>query len=395
MGIRVVVVDDNPHVRWRGRVYPRNATFHRFLAAFLDLPGSPVASIAHAVPLRELRDDAPEPQTLPVDRRIATVATAPFDGIAGYFRHAPRLLARNSGVLRAAVRDADLVWIKVPASNAAVAAVLAVALGKPRFVWVAGSALDVARARYEGPQRVPGAIAGAVYDAIGRLVAAAGVRVVVGHALTTGGGVATSLVEDDEIRAPAASWPHDLEHLRLIWVGRLVRGKGIEPLLEAIAAAPRTTTLDIVGDGPARPALVALAASLRVDHQLRWHGYVADRTRYLNLLASADALVFPSPSEGFPKVLLDAMAVGLPVLASPVGSVSELIAADIIDAVEPGDARYITTAVNRLARDPQRAVALRNAGLAFVRDHTRAREASRVADLWRTRWPALAATTTD
>ncbi|HEY0443443.1 MAG TPA: hypothetical protein VGC90_04390, partial [Candidatus Limnocylindrales bacterium] len=186
MGIRVLVVDDNPHVRWRGRVYPVNATFHRFLAAFLDLPGAPVASIAHAVPLRELADDAPEPVTLPLDERIETVATAPFDGIAGYLRRAPQLIAANAPILRDAVARADLVWIKVPASNALLAGVVAAARGRPRFVWVAGSALEVARARYPGPTAFPGAAVGAAFDAVARLVAVRGTRVVVGRSLASG-----------------------------------------------------------------------------------------------------------------------------------------------------------------------------------------------------------------
>src|SRR5258706_5948917 len=81
MGIRVVVIDDNPHVRWEGRVYPVNATFHRFLAGVLDVPGAPVASIVHCVPLR---DASVPPVTLPLDPRLKVVGTAPFDGIGGY-----------------------------------------------------------------------------------------------------------------------------------------------------------------------------------------------------------------------------------------------------------------------------------------------------------------------
>src|SRR2546423_8806164 len=105
MGIRVLVVDDNPHVRWRGRVYPVDATFHRFLSAFLDLPGAPVASIAHAVPLRDLPDGAAEPETQAVDPRLDTVPTAPFDGIAGYLRRLPAMLRTNRPILRAAITD--------------------------------------------------------------------------------------------------------------------------------------------------------------------------------------------------------------------------------------------------------------------------------------------------
>ncbi|HEY8990009.1 MAG TPA: hypothetical protein VIM39_13370, partial [Candidatus Limnocylindrales bacterium] len=144
MGIRVVIIDDNPHVRWEGRVYPVNATFHRFLAGVLDVPGAPVASIVHCVPLEQA--SAP-PATLPLDPRLEVVGTAPFQGIGGYLRHAPGLVRRNARILRPVIASADLVWIKVPASNAPLAGWLAWRAGVPRFGYVAGSALAVARGR--------------------------------------------------------------------------------------------------------------------------------------------------------------------------------------------------------------------------------------------------------
>ena len=152
MGIRLVVVDDNPHVSWEGRTYPVNATFQRFVAGLLELPGSPVATITSCVPLRPASSP---PMTLPLDPRIRVVGTAPFDGIEGYLRHLPAMLRANRPVLRAALAEADLVWLKVPASNALLAAVVARAAGVPRFVWVAGSATDVARARYGGARCHP------------------------------------------------------------------------------------------------------------------------------------------------------------------------------------------------------------------------------------------------
>src|SRR6476659_4237554 len=122
MGIRLVVVDDNPHLAWDGATYSANATFERFVAALLDLPGAPVASITTCVPVRAA--DTP-PASLPLDPRLRVVATAPFDGIAGYLRHLPGLFGANRPTLARAITGADLVWIKVPASNAAVAGAIA------------------------------------------------------------------------------------------------------------------------------------------------------------------------------------------------------------------------------------------------------------------------------
>ena len=225
MGIRVAVIDDNPHVRWHGQVYPVNATFHRFLSAFLDLEGSPVASIAHVVPLRDLPNEAPEPQTLPLDPRLEVVGTAPFDGIAGYLRQLPLITAHNVRPLRRAIRDADLVWLKVPASNAPLAALLAASIGRPRFGYVAGSARDLVRAQPRtGPTRVAAMIVAGAYDLLA-FAASGPHRIVVGRDLA-GEGVVTSLVEANEVRTQARDWPREPGRLRLAWAGRLADGEG-------------------------------------------------------------------------------------------------------------------------------------------------------------------------
>ncbi len=99
------------------------------------------------------------------------------------------------------IRSADLVWLKVPASNAPLAALLAAAARKPRFGYVAGSAADVvAGQQRRGLARIGAGIVGLAYDGLGRLSSVGGDRVVVGRRLG-GGGIVTSLVEPDEIRS--------------------------------------------------------------------------------------------------------------------------------------------------------------------------------------------------
>jgi glycosyltransferase involved in cell wall biosynthesis len=378
MGIRVVVIDDNPHLRWDGRVYPVNATFHRFLAGVLDVPGSPVSSIAHCVPLREA---IAEPRTLPLDSRLDVVGTSPFDGIAGYLRRAPALMRANAPLLRHAIATADLVWIKVPASNALLAAWLAWRAGVPRFGYVAGSARAVAGGRGLGP----GAQAvGLAYDVAGR-VAGGRHRIVVGRGLVDGSGIVTSLVEPAEIRdVSGAPWPAIPWRLRLGWAGRLAEGKGLEALIDAaglLASAElegHRVELVLIGDGPARGDLEAHAARAGIADRIHWLGYVADRPTYLDALASCDVFVSPSPAEGFPKVVLDAMAVGLPVVATPSGTLDELVAGRRI-AAAGSDPDGLAATISALVRRPETARALREGGLAFASEHTRPAEAARFA----------------
>jgi glycosyltransferase involved in cell wall biosynthesis len=385
VGIRVVVVDDNPHVSWEGRVYPVNATFHRFLAAVLDVPGAPVASIVHCVPLREA---SARPATLPLDPRLKVVATASFDGIGGYLRHAPALLRRNAAILRPVIESADLVWIKVPASNGLVAAWLARRARVPRFGYVAGSALAVARGRGLG---LPAQAVGFAYDLAGRLAGGRD-RVVVGRGVVGGAGIVTSLVDSGEIRdVEAAPWPAIPWRLRLAWAGRLAPGKGLELLIDALGilaaeeAEGHRVELVILGDGPARASLEARATRLGVADRIHWLSYIADRPTYLDALASTDMFVFPSPAEGFPKVILDAMAVGLPVIASGAGALAELSRGGIVDRMAVEQPAEVAAAVSTLANSPIDAERLRRAGHAFAAAHTRSAEAARLV----ARFPTL------
>lgn len=389
MGIRLVVVDDNPHVSWEGRVHPVNATFQQFVAGLLDLPGSPVASVTSCVPVRAASE---APATLALDPRIRIVATAPFDGIGGYLRHLPGMLRANRPLLRAAIAEADLVWLKVPASNAALAAGLARRAGVPRFGYVAGSAAAVARGR---GLPLPARGVGLAYDLAGRL-AGGRRRIVVGEGLVDGSGIVTSLVEPDEVRdLTAAPWPAIPWRLRLAWAGRLAHGKGLDVLLDALARlvadekAGDRVELVIVGDGPARAALEGRAARLGIGDRIHWLGYVADRPTYLDVLASCDLFVFPSPAEGFPKVVLDAMAVGLPVVATPSGQLLPLAAGGLVEAVGADDPRAIATAIERLVGSAATGSRLRTAGRAFAAAHTRPAEAARLAARWQSWWPDL------
>jgi len=115
--------------------------------------------------------------------------------------------------------------------------------------------------------------------------------------------------------------------------------KGIEVLLEAVPRVPGTTFL-IIGDGPMRAEWQAMATTDRV----RWAGY---RTDVNELLAGCDVFVHPSLDDAFPTVLLEAMAAGLPVVASRVGGIPEIVVEGVTGRlVPPGDAAALAAAID-------------------------------------------------
>jgi glycosyltransferase involved in cell wall biosynthesis len=141
--------------------------------------------------------------------------------------------------------------------------------------------------------------------------------------------------------------------LHAIAAGRLTRVKGLEFAITALSLLPagHPWQLDLVGDGGLTPHLRALAARLGVDDRVTFHGFQRDVE---SLLTRSDALVMPSLHEGLPYTLLEAMSLGLPVIASAVGGLGEVLRDGQTGLLVPvGDARALAGALHRLGGDPQ------------------------------------------
>jgi glycosyltransferase involved in cell wall biosynthesis len=112
---------------------------------------------------------------------------------------------------------------------------------------------------------------------------------------------------------------------RLITVGSLIPRKGIDVLLRALAGvALRPWTFHIVGAGPEEAALRALAGDLGIAARVEFLGHRPPEA-IPALLAEADVFLLGSHSEGRPNALVEAMAAGLPVVASRIDGITELL----------------------------------------------------------------------
>jgi len=109
---------------------------------------------------------------------------------------------------------------------------------------------------------------------------------------------------------------HPQRPSRLIGVGRLVPSKRFDMAISVLAHLAKAVDIELViaGDGPERPRLESLAKGLPVT----FLGHVSDRRALADFLRSSDVLVMPSTSEGYPNAVLEALACGLPVVASDV-----------------------------------------------------------------------------
>ena len=160
--------------------------------------------------------------------------------------------------------------------------------------------------------------------------------------------------------------------LRLLTVSRLIMRKGLDDLIRALAKLGRPEVLlDIAGDGPARSQLAQLASDLGVTGQVRFLGYTG-HADLAGLYRQADLFVLSTRSESCSMALLEAMAAGLPVIATRVGGNPELVRHDATGLlVRPDSVDELAGAIGALLDDPVRRARLGADGLSKAnREHS-------------------------
>ncbi len=157
--------------------------------------------------------------------------------------------------------------------------------------------------------------------------------------------------------------------LRIGSVGRLVPVKNYPLLLKAFASLPANvpTELVLVGEGPERAALEQLASELGIRARVKFAGH---RNDVPQVLQGLDIFVLPSINEGMSNTLLEAMAAGLPVVASDVGGNREIVQDERSGLLfRSGDAEGAASRLLRLAKGADLRHGLGQAAAARVREH--------------------------
>jgi L-malate glycosyltransferase len=153
--------------------------------------------------------------------------------------------------------------------------------------------------------------------------------------------------------------------LHIGFLGRLVPVKQVDKMLKMMhlleSAQPGRWALHIAGDGPLRGQLQGLAVELGLEQSVKFHGFLPNP---LPLLAQMDLFLFASAHEGMPMTALEALALGVPIVSPPIGSLVRLIEESGTGAVarsaEPGD---LADAVKGIRLLPRSRSALRSAVL--------------------------------
>ena len=179
------------------------------------------------------------------------------------------------------------------------------------------------------------------------------------------------------------SWGLNESDVCIGFVGRLVPQKSPETMLRSFAALPgrvrATARLAMVGVGPLSGALRRLAIDLGIDARVDWLGERDAKT----LMSAFDILALTSDSEGHPLVVLEAMARGLPIVATDVGGVSETVRHGVNGFVAPvRGVREIAAALETLATDEVLRARMGKASLDLVRNFSLDRMVDQTAALY-------------
>jgi glycosyltransferase involved in cell wall biosynthesis len=330
-------------------------------------------------------------------RPSGTLQIAPagdFASVNDYYRRFIKIWLSNRSALQRLVSEHDVMILRLPSMNAVWLQSLIIRCGIPYATYVVGNQAAIVRegGKYKGLKQLAAEGVACLHKRLSdRLVSNAKVSFFLGAELsdqfspdaTSKEQFLTSLVRDSDIvpRKPRATGECDKK--TLLFVGRMAHEKGLEYLLPAVRLLVNKkipVELLVVGDGSERNAIERQIQLLEIGNNVRLLGFVKFGSALNKLYERAQVFVLPSLSEGIPKVILEAMAKGVPVVATDVGGIPAVVRhEDNGLLVPPHDARALAAAIESVLLETGLADRLRKQGYQFVGEHTLERQAEKLS----------------
>lgn len=297
----------------------------------------------------------------------------------------------SSSIAEKAASAADAMVLRVPGQIGWAAGRVARSFGKPYMVEVVGDPQKhilslgsnplyrLMALRYAHRLRIL-----ARHAAVASYVSSVGLT----GAYPTGTEAPTLCISDIRLNPEQIARPRDYRvkgsRLRVIMVANLVGYKRHEDMLHAtrrLLDGGSELEVRLVGDGPRRRRLEAISEKLHLRDHVAFHGHIADREALNRLLDGSDLFVMTSAAEGLPRAMIEAMARGLPVIASRAGGITELV--DDTELFAVGHVDQLADLIGRLCSDPERLARLSAASVNKARAFTSDKLSSKRITLYR------------
>lgn len=333
--------------------------------------------------------EASEPQGYHDDRVEFRPRPSYGGSVIGFLLRSPWTLPRTSRSIGAAIEEADVVLIRVPSPVGFLAYRHARRRRKRYAIYIVGDIRAVAREgrKYRGPLMRPlASFAAWMFHRLTHKMCRGALVFAIGSALVSQfEGAARRIVDlwpslisstDIQSRQDACRG----EVIRILFVGRLVPVKGLPYLLEAtriLLDHGLHVEVAIVGEGRERESLIQLSSRLSLGPAVRFLGEIPYGPDILAVYRQADVFVLPSLSEAVAKTVWEAMACGVPIVATRVGGVPDVVRHEetgmLIDPRNPGQ---IADSVERLCADEQLRLRIIKAGYSLVSQNTIEKQAT-------------------
>jgi glycosyltransferase involved in cell wall biosynthesis len=359
-----------------GFPFQMQALSELFETTTLVVPGEPTRASGGGSPLRGNRLSV-VPLTPPSGRGIRRKLAFPF------------WVIRNAAVLLREASRADAIHAPVPGDVGTIGMFLAFLLRKPLFVRYCGNWLAPRTAaerfwkwtmeRYAGGRNVVLATGGAQHGPSGNPA----IQWI----------FATALTDRMLDACGAGRFGPPREQTRLVIACRQEREKGTGTVIESLPLILKDfpeASLDVIGGGSALSEFKALASSLGVSRRTRFHGKV-DHASVVSLLKQADLFCYPTASEGFPKVVVEALACGLPVLTTRVSVLPQLIGVGCGMLLEEATPEAVARGVVSCLEDNDRYRAMSARAIETARQYSLERWRDAVGQILQDAWGPLRA----
>jgi glycosyltransferase involved in cell wall biosynthesis len=304
----------------------------------------------------------------------------------------PFIFPRIYNVITRNIGRWDIIWLHAPHPVSLIFAYVCRRIDKPFFIFIRQDLKEYVGCRNKGGRRALAVLMAMVLEYVFRYLSRDTLTFTVGKQLFNkykkdGRPIcqsAVSLVSDRDIGVTPSKKVNDpLGRVSLLSVARLDPEKGIIDIIKAmhqvVTDGNTHIVLEVVGTGSEEGNLRREVENRGLQKYVHFLGYVAHSEKLYDLYKASDIFVLASLSEGLPQTLLEAMAFGLPIVATNVGGIPHIIRDGHNGLlVNPGSPREISDAIYRLTRDSSLGNRLIRNGFSTVRKHTIEAERDRV-----------------